>query len=330
MNRINRIIGIAVIFVAAMGSTLPADPVPVTADSLRAVERQVQRILPEIRAATVALRFASGGAGSGVLVSPDGLILTAGHVSGTPGRVAEVILEDGRRFRGKSLGRNGVEDAGMIQIEFEEGSPVPNLPTVTLGRSSTVEPGTWVVALGHPGGWRSDRPAVLRVGRVIRQGIFIQTDAVLVGGDSGGPLFTLDGKLIGIHSRIGAPNHDNRHVPIDKFTATWERLAAGEDWNPIEDAMGWLRNSPWLGVAIEDDPAGARITLVDQAGPAREAGLQPGDIITSFNGKQVVNADDLRTLIRSSKIGENVEIGLIRESGEADVVSITLSRRPAP
>lgn len=298
------------------------------ASDLRRVETRVMELLPQLQAATVAVQLPRGGAGAGVIVNNTGLVLTAGHVSGTPGQIAEIILADGRRLRGKTLGRNGVEDSGMIQIETDK----TDFAFVTPGKSSLLEAGNWVIALGHPGGYRKDRAAVLRVGRVVRQNIFIQTDAVLVGGDSGGPLFDLDGQLVGIHSRIGASIADNRHVPIDKYTATWERLAAGEDWNPAGQAMAWMQNQPWLGVDGEEDPAGYRVTVVEQSGPANKAGLTPGDVITAFAGKELGKDAGARralhTLLGSCRIGDVVDIEVIRDSGETVRLPVKLARRP--
>lgn len=308
-----------------------AEPNVRDASELRKVQTIVQELLPKLREVTVGIRVRGdaneSGQGSGVIVSKDGLILTAGHVSGEPGRTVVVTLPDGREFAGKTLGRNEMEDCGMIQLEFKDDDKDRELPFAAVGKSSSLRAGDWVMALGHPGGYRADRPAVLRVGRVIRQNLFIQTDAVLVGGDSGGPLFDLSGKIVGIHSRIGTPTHDNRHTPIDKFSVSWNRLAAGEDWNPDRNREAFIRNQAYLGVESEQATEGARIVRVVENSPAAPAGILAGDVIVQFNGKAVEDPGDLRTLIGTCKAGDTVELTLLRD-GETMNVSVKLARNP--
>lgn len=334
-HRLRRHLGfiLAVLFVAC--SAVRAEPNVRDAAELRKVQTIVQELLPKLRAVTVGIAVADdretaereSGQGSGVIVSREGLILTAGHVSGKPGRDVSVMLPDGRVFKGKTLGRNGVEDCGMIQIEFKDDDKDRDLPFAAVGKSSSLRAGDWVMALGHPGGYRADRPAVLRVGRVIRQGLFIQTDAVLVGGDSGGPLFDLSGNVVGIHSRIGNATHDNRHTPIDKFSASWNRLAAGEDWNSDNNREAFIRNQAYLGVESEQVTEGARVVRVVDNSPAAPAGILAGDVIVQFNGKAVEDPGNLRTLIGTCKAGDTVELTLLRD-GETMNVSVKLARNP--
>jgi S1-C subfamily serine protease len=199
---------------------------PENVDDLRAIEKHVQKVLAKVMPAVVGLRVGPG-QGSGVLVGEDGTILTAGHVSGTPNQNAAVILPDGKTLKGKSLGRYTTIDSGMMKI-VEEGK----YPSLEMGNSSELKVGQWVIAIGHPGGFRANRTPVVRVGRILYVSAFvIRTDCTLVGGDSGGPLFDMHGRVIGIHSRIGDKQiTENMHVPIDTFRKTWERLAKGESW----------------------------------------------------------------------------------------------------
>ncbi len=200
--------------------------VPRDVDDLRAIEQHVHAVLEKVMPAVVALQVGKG-QGSGVIVSADGLVLTAGHVSQAPGSPALVALADGRKLKAKSLGHDGGRDAGMVKIL--DGGP---FPFVELGDSSSQKPGQWCIAVGHPGGYRVNRGAVVRVGRIlINAPIRIQTDCALVGGDSGGPLFDLDGKLIGIHSSIGDRQiTENLHVPVDTYRTDWDRLVKGENF----------------------------------------------------------------------------------------------------
>jgi serine protease Do len=213
-------------------------PQPESIDDLKAIEKQVETILPKITPAVVGVSFGAK-QGSGVIVSKDGKVLTAGHVSGAPGGQAQVIFPDGKRVKAKALGQNKGIDSGMLQIT-EPGE----YPYVDLGKSSGLKWGQWVLALGHPGGFKANRTPVVRVGRVLfASDYFIRTDCTLVGGDSGGPLFDMNGRVIGIHSRIGGTISENMHVPVDTFRQTWERLAKGESWGVNLGEMALVKSA---------------------------------------------------------------------------------------
>jgi S1-C subfamily serine protease len=226
--------------------------VPQTVNQLRALEKQVQAVVARVQPATIGISIGPA-QGSGVIIK-DGYVLTAGHVSGQPGRTVTLHLADGRKVKGKTLGRNGDIDSGLIRIS-DEGK----WPSAEMGKSSSVKKGQWVVSIGHPGGFRPNRTPVVRLGRVLEvNGNFILTDCTLVGGDSGGPLFDLDGKVIGIHSRIGPALAQNFHVPVDTYTATWERLAKGESWGGMAGAQ--LVHTPGGKVVLTQK---GRLTLAD-------------------------------------------------------------------
>jgi S1-C subfamily serine protease len=242
-------------------------PVPESIEDLRDLERRVQEVVAKVSAATVCLRIGAG-QGSGVIVK-DGLILTAGHVSGVPDGPTSIVFPDGKTIKGKALGRNTGIDSGMVKIT-EEGK----WPTVEIGKSSDLKKGQWVIAIGHPGGHRPNRPLVVRVGRIIEVTSFvIRTDCTLVGGDSGGPLFDLEGRVVGIHSRIGGFRIDeNFHVPVDTFLSTWERLVRGESWGGQLGTVAVVR-SPGGKVVFEkadkitaSDPEDVRREPRDKAG----------------------------------------------------------------
>ncbi len=229
---------------AAAPGTAPAAKVPVKeapADvaELRALEAQVQKVLAKAIPCTVGIRVGPA-QGSGVIISEDGYVLTAGHVSGKPGQDVAVILPSGKQLKAKSLGQNRDIDSGMIKIT----DPGP-FPFAEMGRSSALQRGQWVISIGHPGGFRTVRSPVVRLGRVLTVNPFlIHTDCTLVGGDSGGPLFDLDGKVVGIHSRIGGlAITDNIHVPVDTYRDTWDRLAKGESWGERLGADAAVRSA---------------------------------------------------------------------------------------
>ncbi len=290
-----------------------SNALPETVEDLRQLQQRTRAVVEQAMPATVGLRIGSA-QGSGVIVSADGLVLTAGHVSGSPGRRATVILHDGTRLEGETLGRNHGMDSGMIQITADppEGDEFPYVP---LGRSNAVEPGGWCVALGHPGGYERGREPVVRLGRVVRSTRrVIWSDCTLVGGDSGGPLFNLEGEVIGIHSRISMSTSGNFHVPIDTYHDTWDRLAEGEAWG-----LGSGEPRAFLGVAGEDHQRGCLVTRVLPNTAAAEAGLREGDIITRWEGRRIRGIDALIEAIRESSPGDRIEIRYLRDGERATV-----------
>src|SRR4051812_10305395 len=163
-------------------------PNPENLDDLKAIENHVKEVLAKVIPCTVGLRV-GGASGSGVIISEDGLILTAGHVSGQPDRDMTVIMPDGKMLKGKTLGGNATIDSGMCRIT-ESGK----YPFVEMGKAADMKKGDWCIVTGQPGGFRLGRSPVVRYGRILdlnltRSDAFIRTDNTLVGGDSGGPLF---------------------------------------------------------------------------------------------------------------------------------------------
>jgi serine protease Do len=287
-------------------------PAPQSLDDLKAIQDRARAVLDKIIPTTVCLRV-GGATGSGVIVSEDGLVLTAGHVSGEPGRKIKIVLYDGRVVNGETLGRNREIDSGMARIT-DKGP----WPYAELGVSKDLKAGQWCIATGHPGGFKKDRPPVVRVGRV---GVFndslIQTDCTLVGGDSGGPLFDMTGRVIGIHSRIGNPIVANIHVPADTYREYWDQLAAGEK-------VG--ENPVWLGVRADMDAKNCRLGEITPDSPADKAGLKAGDVIVKFAGKDVGSYQDMVRLLQRRKPGEDVDVEVKRKDETVDL-TVTLGKR---
>ena len=195
---------------------------PESLEDLKAIEAHVETLVKKVMAAVVNVRI--GAQGSGVVISEDGLVLTAGHVSGQPGRDCTLTFADGKQVKGKSLGQNKSADSGLIKI-VDAGK----YPFCEMGKSSELKKNQWCMAIGHPGGLKPGRLPPVRLGHISSPGgNFITTDCTLVGGDSGGPLFDMYGKVIGIHSRIGNQITANMHVPVDIYRQEWERLVKGE------------------------------------------------------------------------------------------------------
>ncbi len=291
----------------------------VTTETLKKTEEKVRDIARKTLPATVAL-IPGGpsrrlGTGTGVIVNEDGLILTAAHVSMEMNEKVTVIFPDGKRAKGKVLGMDYSRDAGMVQIT-EQGK---KFPFVELGDDQTLEKNDWTIALGHAGGFQPDRTPPVRLGRVIQNDAkgFMMTDSALIGGDSGGPLFDIDGKLVGIHSNIGFSLMQNNHVPISTFVANWERLLKGDRWGGFD---GLVKNPdrPVIGAEVTDPPkgSGALIGAVFPKSPAEKAGLKKGDIVIKADDLEVGNTDSLLALIRQRKTGDELELLVKREKDE--------------
>jgi S1-C subfamily serine protease len=191
-----------------------------------------------------------------------------------------------------------------------------------MGDSENVKPGQWCLATGHPGGHESAPTPVVRVGRILTvdRESAITTDCTLIGGDSGGPLFDLEGDVIGIHSRIGGSLKLNLHVPVGTYTENWDRLAAREAWGYTPG------NRPFIGVQGESDSDAARIAAVLDDTPAARAGLRVGDLISRFAGKEVTSFESLQELVESEQPGTKVDLEVTR-GGRQIRLEITIGRR---
>jgi serine protease Do len=288
---------------------------PRNVDDLRAIQQHVRDVVEKVQGAVVGV-MAGGGTGSGVIISEDGYVLTAGHVSAQPGRRVSLILPDGKRVRGRTLGRNWNVDGGLIKIEDRDEDR--KWPHVDVGELSSLKAGYWCIALGHPGGFQMGRPPVVRLGRILEMNErSITTDCTLVGGDSGGPLFDLSGRVIGIHSRISAPTSINVHVPIDSYLDTWNRLAASEDFG----------GAPFLGVTAMNHEKGAKILTVEDGAVASRVDLRKDDVITKFDDKTFDGFQGLVRLIREHEPGDEVVLELLREDRPMSL-KIKLGRKP--
>ncbi len=301
---------------------------PEGVQELRALQARIRTLTESLRAATVAIQVGRAN-GSGVIVESDGVILTAAHVAGRPNRRALVFLSDGQVAHGITLGMNPELDSGMIRIT----DPGP-WPAVPMGKSGAVREGQWVLATGHPGGYDQSRPPVLRFGRVFRaEEAAIVTDCTLVGGDSGGPLFNLDGEVVGIHSRIGKNLTVNLHVPIDIYRRSWQRYLSGETWGGTQqeevvqvDDQG---RRGWLGVYEDPTSNRAKVARVQEDSPADRAGIAPGDVILQIDDETVDSFRDLQQAVSHLRPGVEVLLKLRRGERLLDVPLRIGSRRGA-
>lgn len=291
---------------------------------LAALETRTTAVVKQAMPATVAiLSAATGASGSGVIVDKDGLILTAAHVTDGAEEV-EIVFPDGKQTRAKVLGSNYSKDAGMAQI-LDSGP----WPFVEMGESGGLEAGDWVIALGHSEGYDPARTPPVRFGRVVSEGPgnFLTTDCTLIGGDSGGPLFDLEGRLVAINSSIGEALDNNNHAGIDGFKEDWKRMKAGESWGELQ--LNPLANPerPVIGIMMgrELRDGGVPVDRVTPRSPAAKAGLRRGDIIRSVDGERVRGGRSLGMLLAKFSAGDVVEIG-IQRGRETTTVSIELMR----
>ena len=193
--------------------------IPASIADLKAMEEHVKAMVARVSPAVVAVEMGDG-SGSGVVITADGLIVTAGHVCGGPNRDVSFTFPDGKIAHGKTLGVDLESDTGLMKIT--EPGPWPHVATGDLEQAKM---GDWVLALGHPGGFDLKRSLVVRLGRIIRLAPdALQTDCTISPGDSGGPLFDMHGRVIGIHSYISSSPADNFHVPITAYYSAWTTL----------------------------------------------------------------------------------------------------------
>jgi len=289
-------------------SPLPAvfqQRAPKTVVELKAIEDHVTALFPKLAESTVHLSLGGrgGSQGSGVIVSRDGIILTAAHVVGPPGRPVTILTQDGHRHNGISLGRNTTLDGALVRFVDADRTDWPAAPVA----QTAAQAGDWCAVLGHPGGYQKERGVVLRFGQVVFENEWIvQTDCELVGGDSGGPLFNMRGEVIGINTRIGESTEFNIHVPIDVFTRDWKRLLNSEEFRSHSGA--------YLGVTGVPATSGEGLLVerVIAGSPADKEGLKAGDVLLTFQGDRITSIEQLTELIGRRFPGQTARITLLR------------------
>ena len=294
---------------------------PEDAKDLQVIQNALQKALPQARAATVCIEIGEG-SGTGVIVSPDGLILTAAHVSTGVRKKITVIMEDGTKHKAETLGLVADTDAAMVRIT-DKGT----WPFVEIDRNATTRLGDWVFSLGHSGGFDKDRGSVVRLGRIVRMANSTwQSDCMLIGGDSGGPLFDLNGKLIGIHSRVGQQLAVNMHVPMSEYVTNWDAMMKSEFIGEGPFAQKPVKGNGFLGLATEAAEGGLRVTKVGAKSPAEQAGVKEGDIILRFNGKAFAKREEMQEHLKEMSAGDEVKLE-IRRDGKEQTITLDLGER---
>ncbi len=279
----------------------------------------------------------SRGIGSGVIVSPDGYILTNNHViEGTD--VIKVTLSNGKEYEAEVVGRDdarsvvGGSDLAVIKIDAKE------LPILPFGDSDALEVGEWVIAIGTPLNYSQSvtRGIVSAKGRTgfTRYGQFIQTDAPINQGNSGGALINIRGELVGINTLIATNSMVRGNIGLG--FAIPSNLAQQILPQLIED--GKVERG-WLGIRMEpvsdelaeklnlDMPRGVLVEVVGPKSPAQKAGIQRGDVIVTFDNQQVQDPDHLLHIVGATKVGKSVKVTVIRNGSEEKQLKVKLGRR---
>lgn len=287
--------------------------VPESLEVLRLLQRQQQLVAARAADCTVSIQIGPA-QGCGVIITPSGYVLTAAHVAMRPRKPAVLTLADGRTVTATTRGMNRHVDAGLMKIDPGQNGG-RDWPCATLGSSANLKTGMWCIATGHPGGYDRERGMVTRVGRIldVRKGSLV-TDCALIGGDSGGPLFDLSGRLIAVHSRIGNDVADNLHVPIDHYDEWWSRMDKGDSW-------GYLPGfRPSLGVRGNGSDSRAEVKVVTAGSPADEAGIMSGDIVERFGDIPITGFESLKNAVSDTMPGERVKVWVRREGNLVPVV----------
>jgi serine protease Do len=326
---------------AAIAKLPAATNTPTSVEDLKAIQARVEAVAKYALPAIVNVMVADG-QGSGVIVSKDGYVLTAGHVSGKPHEAIRLRLSNGTIVTGETLGVNEQIDAGMVKINV-----AGEYPFMPVGTTKKMEKGQWVIAMGHPGGYEVGRPPVVRLGKVLtinkpsakNPQWYVQTDCPLIMGDSGGPVFDLNGNVVAINSRIGVRQTTNVHVPIDTYVDTWERLARGDEWGGgVLTRLGAIPSAPpspaqakakaALSLTPSDEPNGIMVMGVRPDMASDRAGIMPQDIITKFDGAAVKTSEDLAAKMSKHKPGDVVTLELLRNAKPVQV-KVTLDAADA-
>lgn len=296
--------------------------VPENLDDFREIQKALKSNLERARAATVCLKLDSG-SGSGVIVNEDGLVLTAAHVTAGVGKEMTVVMEDGTEYQGISLGLQSETDAAMFQITGE--GP---FPFVEYDKEDSTKLGDWLFSLGHSGGFDKARGVNVRVGRLVREAdSTIQSDCMLIGGDSGGPLFNMRGELVGIHSRVGGSKEESMHVPLREFQRNWDEMLEKKFLGEGPFAKKSVPGTGFLGVIVEPaEEGGLKVTELWEKGVAEKAGIKVGDRIVEVAGEEATS-EVFRAKLDALGAGDQLKLKWI-SGEETKEETIKLEERP--
>ena len=267
-----------------------------------------------------------GSLGSGFVISADGLVITNNHVIENADEI-NAIFSDGSELQAELIGTDPETDIAVLRLQTDEA-----LPYVDLADSEVAEVGDWVMAIGNPFGFGGSVSAGIISARNRNTGgrydDFIQTDAAINRGNSGGPLFNLDGEVVGVNTAIISPTGGSVGIGF-AIPSNMVRTISGQ---LIE--FGELRRG-WLGVSVQgidaaiarsygvDEASGVIITRIEDDGPAADAGLEVGDLIRTFNGEEVADVRALTRIVAEAGVDAAVDVEIVRD-GRARTVPVTL------
>ena len=270
----------------------------------------------------------SNALGSGLVISEDGYIVTNNHVIEGADEIS-IEFFSGKKLDAKLVGTDSKTDIALLKVQ----SDTP-LPFVSFGNSDLMRVGDWVMAMGNPlgQGFSVSAGIVSARNRELYGNYddFIQTDAAINRGNSGGPLFNMDGEVVGVNTSILSPNGGSIGIGFSMASNVVSKVV-----NQLRD-YGETRRG-WLGVKIQDitpdmaaamglsDAAGAMVADVPE-GPARDAGIKAGDVITSFDGATVKDTRDLVRRVADAEIGKAVRVVVLRD-GKSETLLVTLGHR---
>lgn len=270
----------------------------------------------------------SNALGSGFVISEDGFIVTNNHVIEGADEI-EVEFFSGQTLRAKLIGTDPKTDVALLKVESDK-----PLKFVKFGDSDQMRVGDWVMAMGNPlGQGFSVSAGIVSARNRELSGTYddyLQTDAAINRGNSGGPLFNMSGEVVGVNTAILSPNGGSIGIGFSMASNVVQKVVA-----QLKD-FGETRRG-WLGVKIQDltpdmaeamglaEATGAMVTDVPE-GPARDAGMLPGDVITSFDGAPVKDTRELVRRVADAPVGEAVRVTVMRE-GKSETLLVTLGRR---
>jgi serine protease Do len=267
--------------------------------------------------------------GSGFIVDAAGLVVTNNHVIADADEV-NVILNDGTTLKAEVVGRDQRTDLALLRVK-----PTKPLKAVKFGDSEKLRLGEWVIAIGNPFslGGTVTAGIVSARNRDIQSGPYdnyIQTDAAINRGNSGGPLFNLNGEVIGVNTAIISPSGGS--IGIGFAVPSKTALPVIDQLREFKEVRrGWLgvriqQVSDEIAESLSVKPArGALVAGIDEKGPAKPAGIEPGDVIVKFDGKDVKEMRDLPRIVADTPVGKDVDVVVIRK-GKEETKSVKLGR----